>query len=236
MASLQSVGVAVKSQSRFLFDMGLSRDLQQFRTLHIASLFGADWVNRAVAFTIAQQVSQEIPTADVLVVDAWTYFQVECDEPRLYPQQYTITVGFPFSWMRGLSMDLVYAIGAYYLYCWWWRLGDAEHLAFALFKYDQSYQGGESMAKVTVQGSVVNKKFFPSEGDRDAQFLVNVQDQESGQRFGMFVPEEHPVAETEVGQILRCTGNLSVNRSGQYVNLNLNDVIDVKRFQLTEVK
>jgi DNA polymerase III alpha subunit (gram-positive type) len=97
-------------------------------------------------------------------------------------------------------------------------------------------KGGESMAKVTVQGSVVNKKFFPPEGERDAQFLISLQDQESGQRFGMFVEEKHPAAEVEVGQILRCTGSLSVNKSGNYFNLNLNDVIDVKRYQLQEVK
>ena len=92
------------------------------------------------------------------------------------------------------------------------------------------------MATVKIQGAVVNKKFFPGKDGRDSQFLINVQDQESGQRFGMFVSEGHVAAEVEEGEVMSAMGNLSVNRSGQYFNLNLNDVVDVKRYKLQEVK
>jgi len=92
------------------------------------------------------------------------------------------------------------------------------------------------MATVTVMGAVVKKKFFPGSGDKKTQYLISVQDTDSGQRFGMFVPEAHPVVKVVEGEIVKLVGALSVNRSGSYFNLNLVDPILEGRFKLTEVK
>jgi hypothetical protein len=91
------------------------------------------------------------------------------------------------------------------------------------------------VAIVKVRGSVVDKRRFDASDGREAQFLVNIQDHASSQRFGSFVPVDHPLVDVVKGQVVECTGDLRVNRSGGYFNLNLVDVVGVKRYDLVEV-